>query len=398
MSAVDVLIAGAGPVGAACALFLAERGIATDRVLLVDARPRAELPGDERMIAVSHGTALLLERLGVWPLAQPHATPITTIHVSHRGHFGRTLIEANEHGVPALGHVIRHADLVRVFDGVLADRGFVVRRPARIVGVDDGESHASVTLDDGVVEARFVVHAEGGLFDGQAKRAVHRDYGQTAVTSFVTLARDPGPVLAHTAFERFTEHGPIALLPARLPGDDGAPRAGYALVWCCRPEEAAMHAAAPNAAFVEALGAAFGRRLGAFATATPRRTFPLGLNALKDSARVRGTNTAEFAIGNAAQTLHPVAGQGLNLGIRDAHALAAVIATRDASAATRVSRFESDRRLDRAVTVDLTDLMPRLFANDFAPAVWMRGAALGVIDAIRPLRDVFARQMMNGRR
>jgi 2-octaprenyl-6-methoxyphenol hydroxylase len=179
-------------------------------------------------------------------------------------------------------------------------------------------------------------------------------------------------------------------------------REGYSLVWCGKPDDAIARIALSDEAFLHALHDAFGDRLGAFATVGPRRTFPLGLNAVSQPARARTSSSAEFAIGNAAQTLHPVAGQGLNLGLRDAHDLAALFATaeRDASldAAALVVRFSASRRVDRAATVKLTDFMPRVFASEATTVAWGRGLTLALLDVARPLRGLFARQMMNGRR
>jgi 2-octaprenyl-6-methoxyphenol hydroxylase len=400
----DFVIAGAGPAGAAFALFLRERGIAAARIALVDARTREAAAADDRMIAISQGSATLLRRLGAWRDAtDPRATAIHTIHVSHRGHFGRTVIDRDDYGVPALGYVIRHGDLTRTLDRALKDGGLDVRRPLRAAQVEPFDDGASlrVTLSDGsALACRYAIHAEGGLFDDQERRAIHRDYAQSALTTFVTLAAAPSDAMASTAFERFTEDGPIALLPAAGSSQDGRERRGYAVVWCGKPDESAARAALDDDAFALALHVAFGDRLGRFVSGGPRRTFPLGLNAVDVPARLRSPHTAEFAIGNAAQTLHPVAGQGLNLGLRDAHDLAALLAAvgPDADAAALVARFIASRRIDRATTLRLTDFMPRVFANPLAPVAAGRGLTLALLDLARPLRGVFARQMMNGRR
>ena len=407
---VDLAICGAGPVWAALALFLCERGVAPDRIALIDARSADAAAADDRMIAISHGSATLLARLGAWrPGVAPRATAIESIHVSHRGHFGRTVIDRHDYGVPALGHVIRHGDLTQALDGALARRGIVVRRPLRVTTIDvDGDGlRVGLATDRGAVETNALttlhaIHAEGGLFDGQQRRAVHRDYGQTAVTTFVTLRDPPSATLAATAFERFTDDGPIALLPSSEPRADGAMRSGYAVVWCGKPDDAAMRAALGDEAFLDALHAAFGDRLGRFATAGARRTYPLGLNAVAAPARMRSTTAAEFAIGNAAQTLHPVAGQGLNLGLRDAHDLSLLLANalRSGSpdASTLVARHAAGRRADRAATVNITDAMPRVFASALSPLVIGRGLTLALLDVVPPLRGLFARQMMSGRR
>ncbi len=405
---VDFAICGAGPVGAACALFLRERGIDATRIALIDARTAQAAAADDRMIAISNGSATLLSRLGAWREGiEPRATPIETIHVSHRGHFGRTVIEHRDYDVPALGYVIRHGDLTRALDAALARRGIAVRRPQRVAAVDVDGDALRVSVGEGgpqttAITTRHVVHAEGGLFDLQQRRAIHRDYAQSAVTAFVTLEVPPSPALARTAFERFTENGPIALLPAAGTPSHGGALDGYSLVWCGNPDETADRTTLPDAVFLDALHAAFGDRLGRFATVGARRIYPLGLNAVGAPARLRSATTAEFAIGNAAQTLHPVAGQGLNLGLRDAHDLSALLAAADrkpaTDAATLVSRYIASRRIDRAATVNLTDAMPRLFATSSTPLAVGRGLTLALLDVSPLLRGVFARQMMNGRR
>lgn len=417
---VDVVICGAGPVGAACALFLRERGVAASRIALFDARTREAAAADDRMIAISHGSATLLARLGAWrDGVEARATAIETIHVSHRGRFGRTVIDRRDYDVPALGYVVRHGDLTEALDAALMRAGLAVHRPSRVTTIEPVAAGLAVQytgpVDDGSVPTatslttRHGVHAEGGLFDGQAPRAIRRDYGQTAITAFVVPAEPPTPSLARTAFERFADHGPIALLPAtERPSDGpGGHSRGYSLVWCGRPDDVAARMALSDAAFLTALHEAFGDRLGPFGSVGARRSYPLGLNAVAETARVRSATAVEFAIGNAAQALHPVAGQGLNLGLRDAHDLAVVLAgalvaetvdpgAADAPALAR--RYVASRRLDRAATIGLTDWMPRVFASPLAPVAATRGWTLALLDVAKPLRGAFARQMMNGRR
>jgi 2-octaprenyl-6-methoxyphenol hydroxylase len=229
---------------------------------------------------------------------------------------------------------------------------------------------------DYTVDAAIVVQAEGGLFADQESKAVRRDYQQTAI---IAQVRSSAPI-AHRAYERFTEQGPLALLPQ---GDE------YSLVWCVRPETAQALQALDEQAFLKQLGAAFGSRLGDFTSATPRLAFPLGLNAdPRSTART-------VAIGNAAQTLHPVAGQGLNLGLRDATVLARLLA--QGATPSMLAQFTELRRQDRDTTVRLTDTMARIFAND-SPAQALLGLSLAAIDMINPARGVLAELMMYGRR
>jgi 2-octaprenyl-6-methoxyphenol hydroxylase len=205
---------------------------------------------------------------------------------------------------------------------------------------------------------------------------VQRDYGQSAI---IAQVRSSAPV-PHRAYERFTEEGPLALLPQ----DDE-----YSLVWCVRPDTAQALLALDDAAFLARLGEAFGTRVGSFTATTRRLAFPLGLNAgTQDTARMA-------AIGNAAQTLHPVAGQGLNLGLRDAAVLARLLA--QGATPAMLARYAALRAQDRSLTVRLTDTMARIFAND-TPAQSLLGASLAAIDLIGPARSVLAELMMYGRR
>ena len=251
---------------------------------------------------MSHGSRVLLDTLA-WPA---DATPIEHIHVSQRGHFGRTLIDRDEHDVAALGYVVRYGSLVQALAGAV--RGtrvdWLTSTTARAPQQDvDG---VTLTLDgpqgERTLRARVVINAEGGLFhEQQADAGKHRrDYGQTAIVGTVTVSA-PRP---NVAWERFTHEGPLALLPL------GGPRhTEYALVWCCTPDEAARRAALPDDAFLRELGRAFGERMGDFVAIAGRASFPLGLTAAPTLV-----NGRVAIVGNAAQTLHPVAGQGSTSG------------------------------------------------------------------------------------
>ena len=373
----DIAIGGAGPVGMALAAMLVRHGASPHRIALIDARPLEQAVRDPRSLALSWGSRQLLEEIRAWPAA---VTPIREIHVSRRGHFGRTLIAANEFGLPELGYVSRYGTLVQTLSSAVAQAGVTVLRPMQIASKEEQADGITLRLaDDGTLEAQVMVQAEGGLFADQPGKPISRDYDQTAVIAHVTVDRP----LAARAFERFTGEGPLALLPQ----DDG-----YALVWCLRPARASQVAALPETAFLAQLQQAFGQRLGRFLSASPRLTYPLGLNAgAAQSARM-------VAIGNAAQTLHPVAGQGLNLGLRDAAVLARMLAM-DATPLT-LQHYAMQRRGDRDLTIRVTDTMARIFASapDGAYTQGLLGLSLGLIDTVRPLKRLLAEQMMFGRR
>ncbi|MXN79495.1 UbiH/UbiF/VisC/COQ6 family ubiquinone biosynthesis hydroxylase [Burkholderia sp. 4701] len=382
----DIAIVGAGPVGLALAGWLARRS-ATQHwsIALIDAREPAASANDPRAIAVSHGSHVLLDSLA-WPA---DATPIEHIHVSQRGHFGRTLIDRDEHDVAALGYVVRYGSIVQALAGAV--RGtrvdWLTSTSARAPQQDaDG---VALTLDtpqgERTLRARIVVNAEGGLFqDQRADDGKHRrDYGQTALVGTVTVSA-PRP---NVAWERFTHEGPLALLPL-----GGPHQADYALVWCCEPGEAARRAALPDDMFLRELGAAFGERMGRFVAIAGRASFPLGLNAAPSLVDRRIA-----IVGNAAQTLHPVAGQGLNLGLRDVHTLVDALSTHGAVPAA-LAAFNARRALDRRFTIGATDTLARLFTIESGPLALLRGAALTALEFVPPLKTAIARQMMFGQR
>jgi len=377
-TAFDIAVCGAGPVGLTLAAQLVGHGVPAERIALIDGRSSAQSASDPRAIALSYGSRQILEAVGAWPA---EVTPIHQIHVSRRGHFGRTLIDRAAYGLPALGYVTRYGALVRALDARIAASGIHVMRPATVDSIDEDEDAVAVTLHNGEnIRAALAVQAEGGIFSEQKKKATHRDYRQTAIVSHVRCSAP----LSHRAFERFTDEGPLALLPQ----EDG-----YALVWCARPATAERLMALADSQFLAELGQTFGGRLGYFTSATKRHAFPLGLNASPAaSARI-------IAIGNAAQTLHPVAGQGLNLGLRDATVLARLLARETPPSV--LQEFFRERRADRRTTVQLTDVMARIFTR--APGQFplpgaLPGLTLGLIDGFPPAKHLLAEQMMFGHR
>jgi 2-octaprenyl-6-methoxyphenol hydroxylase len=378
---VDVAICGAGPVGMLLASLLVRRGFEGKRIALIDAKSLGQAISDPRSIALSWGSRGLLDDVGAWSGVSASSTAIHQIHVSRRGHLGRSMMEREEHGLEALGYVTRYGDVVDALARVCERAGVQVLRPARVTSLDERGADVTLHLDDGRnVQAQIAVQAEGGVFGEQADKSQRRDYGQTAVIARVSTSRP----IPHRAFERFTDEGPLALLP-----QDGADRHQYALVWCVRPERAQQLLALDESAFLRELGEAFGERLGDFTRVSERVAFPLGLNAdPKTTART-------VAIGNAAQTLHPVAGQGLNLGLRDAAVLARQLAREVGPQA--IEGFSAERARDRNAIIRTTDTMARVFA-DTGPLQPIFGLALAALDTVKPARTMLAELMMFGRR
>jgi 2-octaprenyl-6-methoxyphenol hydroxylase len=371
----DVLIAGGGPVGSALALLLKRSGL---RIQRVDA---GEAQGD-RPIALSHGSRLILGQLGRFDALEN--TPIRTIHVSHRGGFGRTEMKHDDYGVPALGYVISQEKLSLALEAALVDRPI----KGRVIAWHREEDTMLVDLESGErLRTKLLVIADGGGATRGKDHVREHDYGQAAIVTRLwtngSQATSPRPF---TAFERFTPEGPIALLPDRD---------GYALVWCLPADKARAVEALDEPSFLAALQAAFGNRAGRFTRCAPRHSFPLPLRQRMDKGEA-----GVIAIGNASQTLHPVAGQGLNLGLRDAAELAAAIihAPGNIHSLDFSRRYLSRRRRDRGAVVGFTDALVRGYSNGNALLSLGRGMALFTLDMMPPARRALARAMMYGLR
>lgn len=382
----DVLIVGGGPVGAALALALQRHSDSALRVTVLEARAAAV--GDSRPIALSHGSRLLLERLDAWNALQP--TPIAHIHVSQQGRFGRVALAAREANVPALGYVVDYSAVFAALTSVLRQ----VRRAmpcdyrvgARAIALHDSEDGVCVDYEHGeaakTLSARLLVIADGGDIVGLAPQQV-TDYRQCALTACVRTEVAHGNI----AYERFTRGGPLALLPF---GEE------LALVWTLTPEQAQAMQVADDATFLAALRSAFGGRLGNFTAVRDRAVYPLALRRGVASGHER-----VVAIGNAAQTLHPVAGQGFNLGLRDAWELAQAlwtVAPAQLGAPDTLRGFHAARRLDRQATVSVTHGLVQLFSNDYFALGALRGAGMMLLGSVPPLRDFLARRMIFGAR
>lgn len=373
----DLAIVGAGPVGMTLALALKDAGL---DILLLDARARGAARHDPRVLALSHGSRLTLERLGVW--SHLAATPIETIHISQQGGLGRTLLDTREYGQPALGYVVRAGDLAAALDDALAAAGIPIRDHTAVTGLAAGADDAIVSLAEGdPIAVRLAACAEGLIDGSDDAKLVEHDYGQHAVISIAT----PAGGHHRRAWERFTPQGPLAVLPC---GD------ACAIVHTASPDEADALMGLDDAAYLARLQSHFGDRLR-FAAVGPRARFPLKLRYRPDPVGQR-----TVWLGNAAQTLHPVAGQGYNLALRDVWACAQVLirAGGDPGAAATLANYARERRLDRAGTIRFTDGLVRLFSNAVAPLQHARGAGLFALDLLPPARHFVAKRMMFGAR
>lgn len=368
-----VVIVGGGPVGMSLALALHKHGIAAE---IHDLRPRGAAAGDQRILALSHGSMQILSGLGAWP--QINATPITNIHVSQRGAAGRTKISAREEKVDALGYVASSCSIATALDAALQAANIPYIGESRLLDATPADDTIALHLSDGDLKAKLVAYAEGRI--GEEDKVVERDYGQHALICRLT------PAAPHqgTAWERFTSHGPFALLPHE--GD-------YAAVYTCAPVEAERLKALSDEALLTHLQGEFGPRVQ-FSAVHNRFIYPLGLR-----YRQQPTARRQVWLGNAAQTLHPVAGQGFNLALRDCMALAHTLsAAADPGAPEILARYAANRKLDRGGTIGMTDGLIRIFSNDDFLLRHARGAALIALDMLPPLRSFLARRMMFGAR
>lgn len=385
-------IVGAGPVGLALAV-AAARLLPRMAIALYDGRPAdRDLRADPRTLALSLGSIQLLRRLDAWDASASEA--IRRVHVSQLsdsswpGGSSSVTIDAVREGVPMLGAVQSYGGLLAPLQSAwLAAAAAEPHRLSTRFGTpvaDLKRLPGGIEVDAGVVD-RFdlAVVAEGGVFGDQVRKPLAADYGQSAWVGTVTLEA------AHLgiAYERFTPGGPAALLPLP-PGADGRPRA--ALVWCVPTRGDRLPSLTPEQR-TEALNAIFQPPVRVSAVG-PLKSFELGLNAertLVDGRRVR--------IGNAAQTLHPVAGQGLNLGLRDAFSL--VLALRDVDDIDRaLRRVEWQRAPDRWSMIAATDFLARSFTWQAPGASFLRSLGLAAVQALPPVKSLLARQMMFGQR
>ena len=379
----DILIQGGGPVGLACAAWCLQK-YPEAKVTLLDRNPidDADLAAaDSRGIALSHGSKILLDTINAWP---SECADIHRVHVSQAGRFGRALMTREELNQDALGHIVRYRDIHLTLRQAL--RAIQKTSPNFVwKHIKDGDEPSSMN-------AKCIVHAEGGLFKTQDWVESGRDYEQSALVGLVEVEN----AAPYQAWERFTSEGPLAVLPSHY-----GPNI-LNLVWCGSPQSSQHRLKLSDAEFLASLQNEFGSRIGRFLKIQDRRLYELGLNYRKQI-----TKDNEVWIGNAAQTLHPVAGQGLNLGLRDAFLLAEKLAEVFARPVEEHSLmniqkaleiYAQSRKIDRTTTIGLTDFMARVFTSNLAPVVLARGLALSALQWLPPVKTALARQMMFGRR
>jgi len=389
----DIVIAGGGMIGASLALALSPLEL---RVAVVEAVARGESrqPSfDDRSTALSRSTQRMFEAMGLWDEVVSAATPIRRIHVSDRGRFGFSHIDAAEQGVEALGYVVINRVLGDVLQSALANAATVdLMCPARVVDIETDHDSASAKIEtaDGSNQdlgCRLLVAADGANSAVRPMMGIcakKTDYGQHAVIGNLL----PEKSLDNCAYERFTEQGPLALLPV---ADDRA-----AFVWTVSSHDAGRVLGLDDEAFLVELQEAFGYRLGRLSRVGKRAGYPLSL-----SKALRLTAERSVLVGNSAHGLHPVAAQGFNLGMRDVAALCDCIADArriepsvDPGDPDLLDRYAEWRRDDQGKLVRLTDGIVRLFGSSSPPLRAVRNIGMLGFDVIPGVRSLFAKHMM----
>ena len=386
----SVIIVGGGMNGATLALAISHLTQGQLPVHLVEAvAPQTtNHPGfDSRAIALAQGTCQQLSRIGIWQAIAECATAIKTVHVSDRGHAGFVTLDAHDYRIDALGQVVELHDVgLRLFRLLQDAPGVTLHCPARVANVSRSEEAVSVTLENGTtLEGQVLVAADGSRSAIATRFGVQfqqEPYGQVGVIANVSTAG------AHNgrAFERFTQHGPLAMLPMS--------HGRCSLVWCHPQEKADEVLGWTDDRFCNELQKAFGWRLGRITHAGKRAVYPLSLTTASQCISHRVA-----LVGNAAQTLHPIAGQGFNLGLRDVMSLAESLAQawseqKDVGGYAVLSHYQNRRRADKEATIGVTDGLVHLFANRWGPLVTGRNLGLMAMELFIPARDVLAQRTL----
>ena len=386
-----IIIVGGGPVGATLALLLAKQGLS---VTVLEARSLGAAHSESRALALSFGSRRILEKLGLWGALIAQATPINSIHVSQKGSLGRTQLHANDYHQQALGYVLSYGVLSAALDRAIEDAkplvNFIFEASASNIAY--AASQATVTYThSGVahnISSPLVVLADGGrtLDELAGLSRETKEYGHDAL---VTKVRAELPH-HNVAYERFTANGPIALLPNGGEFD-------FSLVWTGEKSFITPLLSLSDADFLEKFHQQFGDRVGDFLSVEKRLSFPLKMAQLKPDAQ---QSEHLVVIGNAAQTMHPVAGQGFNVGLRDAESLAQYIASASADelgSANMLASYQASRKSDTKGGLLFTDFLVNLFSNDLVVLSALRGASLGVFDVIKPIKKYLVGKMSFGK-
>ena len=396
---VDIAIVGGAMAGATLALGLAElakqqAGSKPITIALIEAhKPSREHPGfDARSIAISHGSIFELKQLGLWQHLDPLAEPIHNIHISERGNFGMTELNRESFHLPYLGKVVELEAVGNKLFSLLEQSDVALYCPAKLQDVVAGVDSQLLTLDDGQqIAAKLLIAADG--VNSKVRQAFKQpleqvDFNQTAIIANIQVEQPHHG----WAYERFTQTGPLALLP--MATNQGESR--LSMVWALDPTNAERLLKAPKAEFISELQQAFGYRAGRFTDIGERFSYPLML-----SYMARPIYQRTIFLGNAAQTLHPIAGQGFNLGLRDVvcvlDVLKQVLANpegQDIGSAAVTHAYLERRKADRQSTMNNIEFLVRGFSNDYWPLVIGRNLGLRLLSWFPPLKAPVARRAM----
>lgn len=380
----DCVIVGAGIIGASLSLGLAQLGL---KVAVLDQVSATAPDDDPRGLALAHSSINLLTRVNLWPDLVSQAYPIHHLRISQRGHFGTLKLSREDLGARMLGAVCRAPILQRALLSAMASAGVTLHWSTGVLATYAGADCVDVHADVAGHRARFstplLIGADGSNSMVRRLAAIEvdrHDYGQSAIVANL----DVDLPIPHTAFERFTVSGPLALLPL------GARR--YVAVRTAATPDATALAAATPTAYLADLNERFGHALGGFANLGRRQVYPLVGQRARELHRVR-----TILIGNAANTLHPNAAQGLNLGFRDVMVLLELLAgalrhSADLGGAELLRDYTDARRRDHSLTNRLTDTLARTFSQPGLVGV-LRAAALMATDRLSPLKRVILRRV-----
>ncbi len=374
----EIVVIGAGPVGALMALNLKQQGY---DVLLIEARAQGSEINDKRTLALSYNSLQAFLEAGV-PLSDAQLTPIHQVHVSQQNAFGRTALCQEDMNLPYLGQVVDYKNIVKSCETALDNTQVATRWQSPVVDVRTTEQMAMVTLQSGqTITCQWVILAEGGPLTAHLPNMRRHEYNyqQSAWVSTIHFKNKPQGV----AYERFSDAGPMALLPY---GD------AYRLIWTRSHTDAKTLNTLPQDKLIQAFEASFGQRLGPIDAISDMASFPLVLKQMNQvySQRV-------ICIGNAAQTMHPVAAQGLNLGVRDAQALSKCFKQKDALYNSRLGKeYGLSRSLDAHSIVGFTHSLVTVFDQPSTTLRVGRGAVMAALDAIPFLRKKFTRHLIYG--
>jgi 2-octaprenyl-6-methoxyphenol hydroxylase len=381
MRDVDVVIVGGGMVGASLALALSGTGLEVLMIEGIAPGAGAQPSFDDRTTALGNASRRIFEGLGVWGDIAPSAAAIRTIHVSDAGRFGFARLNAREQGIDAFGYVVTNRVIGAALWAKLADaKGVTVRAPAQPEDIRIAPDGVELRVGTDSIRARLIVAADGAQSSVRAIAGIDasvEDYDQVALVANLSTDRPQDG----TAYERFTPKGPLALLPLY----DGS----YGVVCSAEPAEAARLLGLDDGPFLSELQARFGWRAGRFTRVGKRASYPLKLTRANTT-----TSTRAVLIGNAAQALHPVAGQGFNLGLRDAAMLAEVLVgsvSGDAGSPELLERFERWRSGDRGGVIRFTDGLIKLFGDTRPGMSLARNFGLLLFDLSPPAKSALAR-------